>query len=72
MEGARLTWVFETQAKEEGITVEAARNRMKAASPIGQFVPPENVAQAAVFLASDMSGSTTGEDLNVSAGICMI
>jgi len=72
MEGARLKWVFETQAKEEGITVEAARNRLKASSPIGQFVPPENVAQAAVFLASDMSGSTTGEDLNVSAGICMI
>jgi NAD(P)-dependent dehydrogenase (short-subunit alcohol dehydrogenase family) len=72
MEGARLKWVFETQAKEEGITVEAARNRMKAASPIGEFVPPENVAQAAVFLASDLSGSTTGEDLNVSAGICMI
>ena len=70
MEGARLKWVFETQAKQEGITVEAARNRMKADSPLGQFVPPENVAQAAVFLASDLSGSTTGEDLNCSAGIC--
>jgi NAD(P)-dependent dehydrogenase (short-subunit alcohol dehydrogenase family) len=71
MEGERLKWVFETQAKQEGITVEAARKRMADASPLGQFVPPENVAQAAVFLASDLSGSTTGEDFNCSAGICM-
>ena len=71
MEGERLKWVFETQAQQEGITVEAARKRMADASPLGQFVPPENVAQAAVFLASDLSGSTTGEDLNCSAGICM-
>jgi NAD(P)-dependent dehydrogenase (short-subunit alcohol dehydrogenase family) len=71
MEGERLKWVFETQAQQEGITVEAARKRMANASPLGQFVPPENVAQAAVFLASDLSGSTTGEDYNCSAGICM-
>jgi NAD(P)-dependent dehydrogenase (short-subunit alcohol dehydrogenase family) len=71
MEGERLKWVFETQAQQEGIPVAAARQRMADASPLGQFVPPENVAQAAVFLASDLSGSTTGEDLNCSAGICM-
>jgi NAD(P)-dependent dehydrogenase (short-subunit alcohol dehydrogenase family) len=71
MEGERLKWVFETQAQQEGIPVEAARKRMADASPLGQFVPPENVAQAALFLASDLSGSTTGEDFNCSAGICM-
>jgi NAD(P)-dependent dehydrogenase (short-subunit alcohol dehydrogenase family) len=71
MEGERLTWVFETQAKEEGITFEAARNRMMSNSPLNQFVPTENVAQTAVFLASDLSGSITGEDINVSAGIAM-
>ncbi len=71
MEGERLKWVFETQAQQEGISVEAARDRLRSSSPLGQFVPPENVAQAAVFLASDLSGSTTGEDLNCSAGICM-
>jgi NAD(P)-dependent dehydrogenase (short-subunit alcohol dehydrogenase family) len=71
MEGDRLKWVFETQAKEEGITVEAARQRMAKASPLNQFVPPENVADLAVFLATDMAGSTTGEDINVSAGIAM-
>lgn len=71
MEGERLKWVFESQARQEGIPVEAARNRMMAASPLNSFVPPNNVAEAAVFLASDLAGSITGEDLNVSAGIAM-
>jgi enoyl-[acyl-carrier-protein] reductase (NADH) len=71
MEGDRLKWVFETQAREEGITVETARQRMAAASPLGSFIPTENVARAAVFLASDWAASTTGEDFNVSAGIAM-
>jgi NAD(P)-dependent dehydrogenase (short-subunit alcohol dehydrogenase family) len=71
MEGERLTWVFETQAKEEGITFEAARDRMRSNSPLGQFVPTDNVAQTAVFLASDLAGSITGEDINVSAGLAM-
>lgn len=71
MEGDRLKWVFETQAKEQGLTVEAARQRMANASPLNQFVSTEHVAQTAVFLASDLAGSITGEDINVSAGIAM-
>ncbi len=71
MEGDRLEWVLETQAKEEDITMEAARQRLANASPLNQFVSPDNVAQTAVFLATDMAGSTTGEDINVSAGIAM-
>jgi enoyl-[acyl-carrier-protein] reductase (NADH) len=35
------------------------------------MAPPADVANAAVFLASDLSGSTTGEDFNVSGGIVM-
>ncbi|HMQ53910.1 MAG TPA: SDR family oxidoreductase [Anaerolineae bacterium] len=71
MEGDRLKWVFETQAKEQGLTVEAARQRMANASPLNQFVSTEHVAQTAIFLASDLAGSITGEDINVSAGIAM-
>ncbi|MFQ5610497.1 MAG: SDR family NAD(P)-dependent oxidoreductase [Anaerolineae bacterium] len=69
--GARLDWVFQMQAEKEGISVEAARQRLAAASPLERFVPGADVANAAVFLASDLAGSTTGEDLNVSAGIAM-
>jgi NAD(P)-dependent dehydrogenase (short-subunit alcohol dehydrogenase family) len=34
-------------------------------------VPPEDVAAATVFLASDRAASITGEDLNVSGGVVM-
>jgi NAD(P)-dependent dehydrogenase (short-subunit alcohol dehydrogenase family) len=71
MEGERLKWIFETQAKEQGITVEEARERMKANSPLHRFIPPEEVAATAVFLCSDWANSITGEDVNVSAGIAM-
>ena len=41
------------------------------ATPLRRLIPPEDVAAAAVFLASDASASTTGEDLNVSGGLAM-
>lgn len=71
MEGDRLKWVFETQAEQQGITFEEARNNMVAASPLNRFVDTQDVADLAVFLASDKGKSTTGEDINVSSGIVM-
>ena len=38
---------------------------------LGRLIPPGDVAEAAVFLASDKAVSITGEDLNVSAGTVM-
>jgi NAD(P)-dependent dehydrogenase (short-subunit alcohol dehydrogenase family) len=71
MEGERMNWVLETQAKDQGLSVEEVRQRLSTSSPLDQFVPTEDVAAMSIFLASDMAGSTTGEDINVSAGICM-
>lgn len=71
MEGERLKWVFESQAEQEGISVEAARSRMASSSPFGRFVNQKDVVDMTLFLASDRSGSTTGEDINVSSGIAM-
>ena len=48
-----------------------AAARPRSATPLRRLVPPEDVAAAAVFLASDASASTTGEDLNVSGGLAM-
>ncbi len=42
-----------------------------AASPLGRSVPPGDIANAAVFLASDDAASIIGEDMNVSAGVVM-
>jgi NAD(P)-dependent dehydrogenase (short-subunit alcohol dehydrogenase family) len=71
MEGERMKWVLEKQAENENITVDAARARLTSSSPLGRFVSTQDVVSAILFLASDDAGSTTGEDLNVSSGICM-
>lgn len=71
MEGERMKWVLQKQAQEQGITDAEARDRLTAQSPFGRFVDTADVVNAILYFASDRAGSTTGEDLNVSAGICM-
>jgi NAD(P)-dependent dehydrogenase (short-subunit alcohol dehydrogenase family) len=71
VEGPRLEWVIEAQAEAKGISVDEARIELAAQSPLNRFVGPEHVAEAVAFLASDVSAATTGEDVNVSAGVCM-
>jgi NAD(P)-dependent dehydrogenase (short-subunit alcohol dehydrogenase family) len=69
--GERIEWAIQKQAESQGISVEEARRQFTDASPLGRLTPPGDVAQAALFLASDMAASVTGEDMNVSAGIVM-
>jgi NAD(P)-dependent dehydrogenase (short-subunit alcohol dehydrogenase family) len=71
VEGERIEWVLRTQAQARGISVDEARRQFTSSSPLGQLIPPDNIAEAAVFLASDKAASITGEDLNVSAGTIM-
>jgi NAD(P)-dependent dehydrogenase (short-subunit alcohol dehydrogenase family) len=40
--------------------------------PMGRFQPPEAVARAVLWLASDDASETTGETLNVSGGAVMV
>ena len=39
--------------------------------PLRRLVTADEIASAAVFLASDASAGITGEDLNVSGGMAM-
>jgi len=71
VEGERIAWVVENLAKSKGITEEQAEAELVAASPLGRFVKPNDIASAAVYLASDEAASITGEDMNVSAGVVM-
>ena len=69
VEGERIQWVIQQQAEGRGITPEEARAELASGSPLNRLVPASDIAAAAIYLASDRSGSTTGEDLNVSAGL---
>ena len=69
--GARLDGVVAARAASLGRTEEEVRAELTSASPLARFVGGEEIASAAVFLASDASSAITGEDLNVSAGTVM-
>jgi len=71
VEGERIEWVIRKQAETKGISLDEARRQFTSSSPLGRLIPVDDVAAAAVFLASDRATSITGEDLNVSAGMVM-
>jgi NAD(P)-dependent dehydrogenase (short-subunit alcohol dehydrogenase family) len=71
VEGTRLDAVIEAQAAAKGVPFEQARAELSSGSPLRRFVAPDDIADAAVYLASDAAGSVTGEDLNVTAGLTM-
>lgn len=69
--GPRIEWVIRAQAEERGMSLEEMRAEFDAASPLGRFTEPQDVAQGCVFLASDAASAITGIDLNVNAGVTM-
>jgi NAD(P)-dependent dehydrogenase (short-subunit alcohol dehydrogenase family) len=69
--GPRLDWVMAAQAQARGIGVEEVQREFEAESAMGRLTEPEDVADAAVFLASDAAGGITGADLNVNSGVVM-
>lgn len=71
VEGERVERVIREQSRVEGISLEESRRNFTGNSPLGRMVPPQNIADAVLFLASDHAASITGEDLNVSAGTVM-
>jgi NAD(P)-dependent dehydrogenase (short-subunit alcohol dehydrogenase family) len=71
VEGERIHRVVRLQAQAQGITEEESMRQFTANSPLGRIVPVKDIAATAIFLASDKSGSITGEDINVSAGTVM-
>ncbi len=71
VEGERIGRVLNDMARAQQISTEEARRLFLRDSPLDNMAPPTDVANAALYLVSDLSGSTTGEDLNVSTGIVM-
>ncbi|ELY78604.1 SDR family NAD(P)-dependent oxidoreductase [Natrinema pallidum] len=68
VEGDRIRSVFERQAEEAGVPVEAVEGEVLESLMLDDLVPPAEVADLAVHLASDESRHVTGQDINVSSG----
>ncbi|MGZ3627391.1 MAG: SDR family NAD(P)-dependent oxidoreductase [Ktedonobacteraceae bacterium] len=71
VEGERIKRVVRNQAAALGISEEEALQQFTSSSPLGRLVPPDDIAAAAIFLASNKAASITGEDMNVSSGTVM-
>jgi NAD(P)-dependent dehydrogenase (short-subunit alcohol dehydrogenase family) len=69
--GPRIDWVMNAQAEARGIDVDTVRREFESEAALGRLTEPEDVARAAVFLASDEAGGITGADLNVNSGVVM-
>jgi enoyl-[acyl-carrier-protein] reductase (NADH) len=68
VEGDRIDRVIAGQAEVRGITVEAMRKAMVDRLPLKRMVTADDIVDATVFFASDMSRSISGQVLAVNAG----
>ncbi|MBU6266449.1 MAG: SDR family oxidoreductase [Sphingomonadales bacterium] len=58
-------------ASEQGKTVDEIAAAIQAPLPLKTFSTPEDVANLALFLASDQARTITGQSINVDAGLIM-
>jgi NAD(P)-dependent dehydrogenase (short-subunit alcohol dehydrogenase family) len=69
--GPRIEAVIHEQARARGSSYDAIYEEYVTTVPLRRLVTAAEIADAALFLASDASAGTTGEDLNVSGGFVM-
>jgi meso-butanediol dehydrogenase / (S,S)-butanediol dehydrogenase / diacetyl reductase len=67
MQSREMAW----EAKLRGMSPEAVVAEYVSLTPLGRLEEPEDVADAVVFLSSDLARFITGEALNVSGGAYM-
>lgn len=68
VETRRLEYVFETEARLLGVSVEEARRRWLAHVPLGRAATPEEIADVIVFLASARASFVTGTVVHADGG----
>ena len=69
VESQMNTETMARDARRHSITVEDVEQRILARTALGRLVQPGDVADAVVFLASDMSSCITAESLAVTGGV---
>ena len=68
VEGDRIDRVIAGQAQVRGVSPEAMRTSMLERSPLRRMTTADDIAEAAVFLASDRANNISGQVLAVNAG----
>ena len=69
VESQMNTETMARDARRTGMTLEEVKRQILARTALGRLVQPDDVADAVVFLASDLSSCITGESLAVTGGI---
>ena len=67
MQEREIVW----EGRLRGMTPDAVRDEYVSATPLGRIEEPEDIAEIAVFLASDLARFLTGESINASGGVLM-
>jgi len=66
--GPSLRWWFKQLARQQGRTREEIYDEVAAETSLRHLPTPDEIADAVVFLASDLSRGVTGQALDVNAG----
>ena len=69
VDGPRADAVLRARAEESGRTYEEERAEEEASVPMGAFIQPEEIADLAVFLASERAPHITSQDVSVAGGV---
>ncbi|MEE9276297.1 MAG: SDR family NAD(P)-dependent oxidoreductase [bacterium] len=69
-EGERIRRVIENDAKARNVTYEEAEAGFTSAAALKRFVRSEDTAAMCIFLCSEEGKNMTGQDINVTAGLC--
>lgn len=64
--------ILTTRVEKEGISQADAERQAAQGIPLGRMNEPEDIAEMAVFLASDAGRNITGQSLNVDGGLVMM
>jgi NAD(P)-dependent dehydrogenase (short-subunit alcohol dehydrogenase family) len=66
--GDSLKWYFGYLAHKRGVEVQAVYDETAAGIDLGRLPEPDEIADAALFLASDLARAITGQCLDVNCG----
>jgi len=72
VDGARIRSVFENKARERNLAVEDVAAMALSATSLKRLIPPQHLANVAVFLASPMGSTISGQAIAVDGDMQMM